>query len=273
MVDRSPLLYCGHHKCATRWLVDIITDACRRIDLRFFEVYEPEGFDWDLPAFLEGSGIEFLAYTNAQAHFLEGVDDRRGFHVVRDPRDLLVSAYFSHRYSHHTDNWSDLAKLRRQLEQCSEEEGLILEMDFVDHVYKALESWDYGQEGMLELKMEELCSKAYEGLVDVFLHLGLLEPEEIRFDDELQRIADRARTVEPVSRRIQRSELLHIIYSHRFSAKAGGREVGQEDRHSHYRRGQAGDWRNHFTPELSARFKERYGGLLIQLGYESDDGW
>jgi hypothetical protein len=29
----------------------------------------------------------------------------------------------------------------------------------------------------------------------------------------------------------------------------------------------AGDWVNHFTPEVAAAFEERFGGLVDQLGY------
>jgi hypothetical protein len=53
---------------------------------------------------------------------------------------------------------------------------------------------------------------------------------------------------------------------------SGGRAKGQEDPSSHYRKGQAGDWRNHFTPELAARFDAAYGGLLARLGYAAE-GW
>jgi hypothetical protein len=128
--------------------------------------------------------------------------------------------------------------------------------------------------------MEHLVRDSYDALIEVFLHLGLVDPEEVPLDEELQRIAERARAVaEPRSpapaaaRRLQRMELLHIIHGHRFAKKAGGRHVGQEDSRSHYRRGEAGDWRNHFSPELAAAFRDRYGELLLMLGYENDVCW
>lgn len=40
-----------------------------------------------------------------------------------------------------------------------------------------------------------------------------------------------------------------------------------------FRKGQAGDWRNHFTDDHSEAFKEVAGDLLVRLGYEKDADW
>lgn len=52
-----------------------------------------------------------------------------------------------------------------------------------------------------------------------------------------------------------------------------GRESGQEDRKRFYRKGVAGDWKNHFSEEDKQVFKEIAGDLLIRLGYEQDMSW
>jgi Sulfotransferase domain len=52
-----------------------------------------------------------------------------------------------------------------------------------------------------------------------------------------------------------------------------GRESGQEDRKRFYRKGVAGDWKNHFSDEDKQVFKEIAGDLLIRLGYEQDTNW
>jgi hypothetical protein len=56
-------------------------------------------------------------------------------------------------------------------------------------------------------------------------------------------------------------------------ARQAGRKAGAEDRASFLRKGQAGDWVNHFTPETAAIFQERCGRALIHAGYEPDDSW
>jgi hypothetical protein len=40
-----------------------------------------------------------------------------------------------------------------------------------------------------------------------------------------------------------------------------------------YRKGAIGDWRSHFTPAHRHAFKERAQGMLVELGYESNDDW
>jgi hypothetical protein len=40
-----------------------------------------------------------------------------------------------------------------------------------------------------------------------------------------------------------------------------------------FRRGQPGEWRDHFTPENKRVFKSTTGDLLQRLGYERDDSW
>jgi hypothetical protein len=58
-----------------------------------------------------------------------------------------------------------------------------------------------------------------------------------------------------------------------FEKLSRGRERGQEDPSSFYRKGVAGDWKNHFSEEDRRVFKEEAGELLIRLGYEKDGGW
>ncbi len=52
-----------------------------------------------------------------------------------------------------------------------------------------------------------------------------------------------------------------------------GRNKGQEDKNSFYRKGVSGDWRNHLTESDQALFKSLAGDLLIKLGYERNDSW
>jgi hypothetical protein len=58
-----------------------------------------------------------------------------------------------------------------------------------------------------------------------------------------------------------------------FEKLSRGRERGVEDPTSFYRKGIAGDWKNHFTEEDRRVFKEEAGELLIRLGYEKDLDW
>lgn len=52
-----------------------------------------------------------------------------------------------------------------------------------------------------------------------------------------------------------------------------GRDRGEEDRKRFYRKGIAGDWKNHFSAEQKEIFKEIAGDMLIRLGYTKDMDW
>ena len=58
-----------------------------------------------------------------------------------------------------------------------------------------------------------------------------------------------------------------------FERLSKGRTRGEEEPSSFFRKGVAGDWRDAFTEEDRRVFKEEAGELLIELGYEKDDGW
>jgi hypothetical protein len=65
----------------------------------------------------------------------------------------------------------------------------------------------------------------------------------------------------------------HCVSSASFEKLSRGRQRGQEDPSSFYRKGVAGDWKNHFSEEDRLVFKEEAGELLIRLGYEEDLDW
>ena len=52
-----------------------------------------------------------------------------------------------------------------------------------------------------------------------------------------------------------------------FEKLADGRNTGEEDSKSFFRKGIADDWKNHMTPAQIQRFNARSGGMLEELGY------
>ncbi|MFT5422774.1 MAG: hypothetical protein ACI89L_000543 [Phycisphaerales bacterium] len=56
-------------------------------------------------------------------------------------------------------------------------------------------------------------------------------------------------------------------------ANQAGRDPSKEDRNKFLRKGQAGDWVNHFTRETAEIFERHCGAALIRAGYETDNAW
>lgn len=68
-------------------------------------------------------------------------------------------------------------------------------------------------------------------------------------------------------------QLRAIVERNSFKAMSGGRERGQESDASFQRKGQAGDWRNHFTPGVARVYKGLIGDFLVEFGYEKGLDW
>jgi hypothetical protein len=239
---RPLIAYFGHHKAATTWVTYILGHACRIRGLKMAYAHNDETLD----ECLEAGNMDVLAYVNAEVEHLPRLGDLRGFHVVRDPRDMIVSGYFSHRHSHADAPWLD--DHRRRLNELSIEDGIIEEMEWhiTRMVIDQMRRWDYAQPNVLELRMEDLSRIPEKGFLQI-----------IRFTDF----------------GIEDDTLAGILREHTFERQSGGRHPGEEDRFHHFRKGVWGDWRNHFTDAHIRRFKDLYQDVVELLGYESDDRW
>ncbi|MCB1970165.1 MAG: sulfotransferase domain-containing protein [Geminicoccaceae bacterium] len=166
----------------------------------------------------------------------------RTFFVMRDPRDLIVSWYFSARYSHPLVRPVD--ELRPRLESLEFEDGMIFLIDKLHEygTFTAQLSW-----------ME----------ADGDRHVRLMRYEDLAADNRafLAMLLDYLKV--PMS-----SEAFETLYArNNFQTLTGPREQGDEDIHAHNRKGVAGDWRNHFTDRISAHFHDVMGDGMARLGY------
>ena len=282
--DFPLLAFFGHHKCASTWIHRILGDFGRHAGLKHSYLYDETNFDGDLARYVRENGTQLISYVNAETKHIGGLPPLRAFHVVRDPRDLLVSAYFSHLHSHPTKAWPELIPHRERLKSVSKTEGLILEVQFLDFAYNAMREWDYDRPDTLELRQEELTRAPYDGFLEIFRFLGVLDPSDfdkaararhwrhVARNVAAERLPGLSRWHRPI-RQFPAEPLLGIVYEHRFDKLAGGRPAGDEDVKSHYRKGTPGDWRNHFDADVMAAFKERHGDLVTLLGYEKTDDW
>jgi hypothetical protein len=238
-------------------------------------------FDDNLALFVKEKKIDFLSYTTADISFVRKLEDFLGFHIIRDPRDIVVSAYFSHLYSHPTKEWPALVNHRKKLQKASKEEGLHLEMEFRKGEFECLYDWDYSQSNVLELKMEDMIRSPYETIVKAFSYLRIVDDipsMKKRFIFIFVSAINRLKTKGLIPIRISQQKvpvdaILLYSYQNSFSRKSKGRKQGEENIKSHYRKGIAGDWKNHFTKEHIYYFKKNYNDLLIKLGYETTKNW
>lgn len=275
----------GHHRCATSWIDDVFRTVSRELGLRYVTVHHPRQFGHDLARFIRDQAVECVAFVNADYGYVRDLENLRGFHVIRDPRDVSVSAYFSHLYSHRVDaEWPELQERRERLQRLDKEGGLLSELEELRWQFDKMEEWAYGRSDILELKMEDLTGDPYRQFLRVFRFLDLVDERALSLPRRAAYTT--SRVLRAVERRIPgrlalpgrlgrlpAERVLGIVWENDFAKKADGRETGREDPRSHYRKGVPGDWRNHFNPEHVTYFETHYGALLRRLGYEREAGW
>jgi hypothetical protein len=170
------------------------------------------------------------------------------------------------------------------LARLPEDQGLRYELDQLAWQFECMSTWRYDDPDVLELRLEALTADPYQEMIRVFRFLDLSDSRRLSGARRTHLLIGKGlRTIERLSgdrfvlplgpRRLPVERLLGIVWEHDFEHLSGGRQPGEEDPRSHYRKGTPGDWRNHFTAEHVAVFKARYPKLLSQLGYETDDRW
>jgi len=243
-LGRRPLLvHCSHHKAGTMWFRRVLWTLSSSYGLRFQScVDEPVARRTD------------FAFFRAAPHFhREDLAGRtfRGSHLIRDPRDIVVSGYFYHlwteeKWARQPDgrSWGGLS-YQEYLNSVDPTQGLLAEIErAAGSTLADMAAWDYEQPEFLELRYEDVITDEPTMFRRLFDFYG--------FDDKA--IAEGLAVVEKVS-----------IHS-------GGPDGLQKPRR-HVRSGKTAQWRQHFGAEHVALFKELTGGLLVDLGYESDSEW
>ncbi|MFN0131690.1 MAG: sulfotransferase domain-containing protein [Phycisphaerales bacterium] len=167
------------------------------------------------------------------------------FVVIRDLRDSLVSWYFSLRGSHGTETNGIVRDFRSELGRLDEAEGLryLIRERLAD---MAGLQRDWLRPGELVMRYEDMIANEFGSFRRVCDHCEIPMPD---------------------------ASLRQVVEACTFERLTGGRKRGEESRGAHYRKGVAGDWREHFDDATKGIFKEKYGPLLIATGYEKDDNW
>ena len=170
----------------------------------------------------------------------------RAFFVMRDPRDIVVSRYFSFKVSHPVIG--NIGTVRQDLNTMPEEDGLAYTIDQLVKrgLFEALRSWAKiapADKDLAAFRYEDLTGPAqFDTWKRVFAHCDIGMPDHV---------------------------LVELLERNSFTAMTKGRAPGDEDVQSHLRKGVHGDWQNHFSPAVQQKFRAATGNLVEELGYSS----
>jgi hypothetical protein len=274
-VNYSNIYHCCTQKTASQWFRQVFADPVffrysglsmvpyEVIGLRFARTHSEDvalPVKWTMPWVKEGRDLDaaaserilrrgFPSRTIATHLYVDygtySAIPKRGSHrtffVLRDPRDIVVSWYYSARYSH--ENISVIPELRAALKGLEPQEGFRRVIDTLQwwRSFDAQRSW--ARSGEKIFRYEDLAA------------------DELRFTKNLLDFLDV---------RIPDAEVEALCARHSFQTKSGGRAHGAEDVRSHWRKGVSGDWRTRFDGETLAYFRRVTGDLVRELGYDQE---
>ncbi|MFC7763236.1 hypothetical protein ACFQY4_38135 [Catellatospora bangladeshensis] len=175
--------YFGRHKSASTWARSILQEAAYALDLKVVTIHVPE--QWapydSLGDMIRATRPDLLIMTNAQREWVETLPEMRAFHLIRDPRDIIVSGYFSHLNSHPEVvgglPWPALVEHRRNLRNLDEAGGLLAEVEFSSMFLDPMAEWDYTHPSILEVRMEDAIADPVKSWSTILGHLDLLTPD------------------------------------------------------------------------------------------------
>ena len=184
-------------------------------------------------------------------NFVENKFPVKSFVVIRDLRDTLVSLYFSLKVSHAIIS-ERVAEGHRRLNEMDLEEGFLYlcgknGSETMEYQAKIQSSWfPVCQRGdALLVRYEDLIANELPQFEKIVAHCEIdVSPAQLR----------------------------EIVGRNSFLSRAG-RQPGEDDVASHYRKGISGDWQNYFTPQIKEEFKRQFGQVLIETDYEKDLNW
>jgi hypothetical protein len=231
------LVILSHHKCATNWIRNIARVMEQEGLVRATTISGKDKSRTDLK---DCSAPTILLNVNAFRNSMKDIklDQQPTVHFIRDPRDALVSNYWSWRGSHQI-NSDKILKFREAAQALSVEDGMLLLLNEFP-MGRQLETWP----------------AEYWNLV-----------KQIRYENLLENFTETFRSIfAPAGIHVDVETLTRIEKKTSFETMTG-RRLGEESVEHHYRKGVAGDWEKYFTPALTSAFQDRYGWLGSRLGY------
>jgi Sulfotransferase domain len=239
------IYHCAVRKTASQWIKALFTDP---ITYRYSGLlpYDPRPYKWRYPqAFPPDRVVSTLFISHERFMGIPKPAGCRAFFVLRDPRDIVVSSYFSTRTSH--TPMGDVPTVRKVLQEKPFKEGLLYVISHLAEkgTFKALRSWATAPstEAVRLVRYEDLTGEEQTDELDRLMrHCGIVLPS---------------------------SELAALLSRYSFSRMRSYPEGAGSI--SHYRKGKAGDWRNHFDDDVYEAFAAATGDLVEVLGYPSRD--
>jgi hypothetical protein len=217
-------------------------------DVASYELLYGDSHSYELPLDifhrLNGKLVVTKMHIPGSVHNLRLFEESNIRHLVlyRDPRDVAISHYF---YVRQTP-WHPEFPIYRCL---SVEAALMVFADrSAEEFAEWVRKWETNAHPRLSLivRYEDLLQDTEGVMTEVARHFGLDS---------------------------SKSNIRGIVNQYSFERLSRGRQRGEGNAKSFFRKGVRGDWKNYFTREIKEVFKERIGDFLIDHEYVISEEW
>lgn len=179
------------------------------------------------------------------------------FCVIRDGRDVMVSAYYYMLiYNEKNPSWM-VDKIRAKLQFRDYADITINLPNFIEFMFTAY------TKGYFRTRWDRFVLSWYERGQNLIKYEDLLNNPVVTVAEGLEKV---------LHKKVDWDHLTSVVEHYSFK-NLTGRERGHENINSFLRKGIAGDWKSKFTKEASKVFDYYAGDTLIKLGYERSRDW
>jgi hypothetical protein len=254
MSKPTNMYHCGVHKAATTFFRKLFDDPIVRnrlgVPVLHYETQLkgkwPEKYSEQTPVVVPEKSLVVQVCCNYHS-FDKMVKNTnyKGFYVYRDPRELVVSSYWSWLKSHGGGHPN-----RQILQGMSKDDGMKWSVDWLHeylNCFNAMVSWVQSLDEKIKIwKFEEFFENDLQQnrhVVEMFKHLEVDIPN---------------------------NEMVMLNQRYSFSALSGGRVRGEQNTENHFRSGTAATWRNELSKDVLLYMRKQIGDIYTLLGYEEE---
>lgn len=267
---RNKICIFTYHKTGYWFLYKVFSQISEAMDWKFQRLL---GMQKDLP---NDSDVVLFAHSLIDLSHVS--KPYLGIHVIRDPRDIIVSGYLYHRrtkekwcinadfdleppimfpqvpYSqqHRPEKWKrgyllslNGKSYQENLLSMSQHDGLLFEMNnYGTWTIESIRNWDYTNKNILELKFENIISSFDHSFCMMFDHLGFSKSETYKSMKIARKHDLKRKSFEEIQK-------MNHVSSEKIVKK----------------------WEDYFEEEHKKAFLDKFGNLLVDLGYETTANW
>ncbi len=243
-----------HHKTGTHWMKKVFRQIGRRMDIPHFQVARAAAL-----ARIPENGTAFLFnWASVFPQPLWDNPDARFLHIIRDPRDVLISGMSYHMTTSRSfekflftpqDKWRGKTYQQILQDMTNDLDRYLFEMENMHlATLQQMLAWPYDHPNVTDIKYEDLISDHDCSLFRAFMANCGFAGERL-------------------------DQAVDLFWRNSLFGGLNPEMRDKDSRDSHVQSGKPARWRREFSPELADIYFQRHADDLIALGYENDYSW